>query len=280
MLKIGKIVSLTKSRYPLLSSQFLYKRDTVGWFWAYCPTRIINKGGIGNMSKIDTQNINVLNYNENEVFVENYKFSASRDGKTPSIIPMSLSELKNICTNTDIIVTGWLTFDDDVKEEIFKELRIANWQDILTNSDIEEILTHPTMEGLQKIINIENQTYFDRVRIIMFKLMKQGVDITTKVSRIVEQRYDELRKRQRVSSIVLTKKDTTTYATPDDVKELSAQNAALQSQLDEMKKMMEQMMASQNISKADSSTEDNSAPINSTPTTPKKAGRPKKNATT
>src|SRR5574344_395435 len=131
------------------------------------------------MSKIDLQNINVLNYNENEVFVdsakEHYKFNASRDGKTPSVIPMTLSELQNICSNTDIIITGWLTFDDDVKEEVFKELRIPNWKDILTNEDIEEILTHPTLEGLQKIINIENQTYFDRVRITMFKLINRGV---------------------------------------------------------------------------------------------------------
>lgn len=232
------------------------------------------------MSKIDTQNINVLNYNENEVFVEKYKFSASRDGKTPSIVTMSLSELKNICTNTDIIITGWLTFDDDVKEEIFKELRIPNWQDILTNGDIEDILTNPTMEGLQKIINIENQTYFDRVRIIMFKLMKQGTDITTKVSRIIEQRYDELRKRQRVSSIVLTKKDTNkTYATPDEVKELSAQNASLQNQLDEMKKMMEQMMSMQNTSNTTPSVNTNTeSAITDTPTK-KKAGRPKKSTT-
>ena len=38
------------------------------------------------MSKIDLQNITVLNYNENEVFVdsskEHYKFNASRDGVT------------------------------------------------------------------------------------------------------------------------------------------------------------------------------------------------------
>lgn len=229
------------------------------------------------MSKINTQNINVLNYNENEVFVEKYKFSASRDGKTPSIVTMSLSELKNICTNTDIIITGWLTFDDDAKEEIFKELRIPNWQNILTNSDIEDILTNPTMEGLQKIINIENQTYFDRVRIIMFKLLKQGADITTKVSRIVEQRYDELRKRQRVSSIVLTKKDTNkTYATPDEVKELSAKNESLQNQLDEMKKMMEQMMSMQNTSNTVSADKEDI--VAETPTK-KKAGRPKKTTT-
>lgn len=223
------------------------------------------------MSKLDTQNINVLNYNENEVFVdsskEHYKFNASRDGKTPSIIPMTLSELQNICSNTDIIVTGWLTFDDEVKEEVFKELRISNWKDILTNEDIENILTHPTLEGLQKIIDIENQTYFDRVRITMFKLINRGVDVTTKVSRIVEQRYDELRRRQRVSSITLTKKDT--QINGDQVKELAEQNASLQNQLDEMKKMMEQMMAMQN---ATHSTE----VVKEATTTPKKAGRPPK----
>lgn len=234
------------------------------------------------MSKLDTQNINVLNYNENEVFVdsakEHYKFNASRDGKTPSIIPMTLSELQNICSNTDIIVTGWLTFDDDVKEEVFKELRIPNWKDILTNEDIENILAHPTLEGLQKIIDIENQTYFDRVRIIMFKLINRGVDVTTKVSRIVEQRYDELRKRQRVSSITLTKKDTQTYVTPDEVKKLSAQNAALQSQLDEMKKMMEQMMTAQNTSTNIKQAEEKSE-LKATTTASKKVGRPKKTTT-
>ena len=234
------------------------------------------------MSKLDTQNINVLNYNQNDVFVdsakEHYRFSASRDGKTPSVIPISLSELQNICSNTNIFLTGWLTFDEDVKEEIFKELRVANWQDILSNSDIEEILKHPTMEGLQKIIDINNQTYFDRVRIIMFQLMNQGIDITSKVTRIVEQRYDELRKRQRVSSIVLTKKDTKTNATADEVKELSEQNAALKSELDEMKKMMEQIIAMQNTSKETDKDEEISK-SNVDNNVKKKPGRSKKSAT-
>mgnify|MGYP000065859394 CR=1 FL=1 len=230
------------------------------------------------MSKLDTQNINVLNYNENEVFVdssrEHFKFNASRDGKTPTVIPMALSDLQYIASNTDIIVTGWLTFDDDVKEEVYKELRIANWKEILSNEDIRNILMKPTMEGLQKIINIDNQTYFDRVRITMFKLMNDGVDITTKVSRIINQRYDELQKRQRKSSIILTKKDTTVSA--DKVKELSEQNASLQSQLDEMKKILEQMMSTQNISDSkDVKTEKKET----VPTTPKKAGRPPKKTT-
>ncbi|RHP47056.1 hypothetical protein [Clostridium sp. AF32-12BH] len=226
------------------------------------------------MSKLDTQNINVLNYNENEVFVdsskEHYKFNASRDGKTPSVVPMTLNELQYIASNTDVIVTGWLTFDEDVKEEVFKELRIANWKDILSNSDIEEILLNPTLDGLQKIVDIENQTYFDRVRIAMFKLNSEGIDVSNKVVRIVNQRYDELRKRQRHSSIVLTKKDTQNYATPDEVKELSAQNASLQAQIEEMRKMMEQMMTSQNSNAAPTSESEPAT------TTTRKTGRPKK----
>lgn len=232
------------------------------------------------MSELDTQNINVLNYNENEVFVdsakEHYKFNASRDGKTPSVIPMSLSELQNICSNTDVVITGWLTFDDDVKEEIFKELRIPNWREILTNEDIKEILTHPTIDSLQRIINIENQTYFDRVRMVMFKLMNNGVDITTKVSRIVEQRYDELRKRQRKSSIVLTEKDT--HVNSDDVKKLSEQNAQLKSQIDEMKEMMAQLMSMQNMNKSkvenNNDSDSNDSPASNVEH--KRPGRPKK----
>lgn len=205
------------------------------------------------MSKFDTQDINVLNYNQNDVFVESskehYRFSASRDGKTPSVVPMPFSELQYIASNTDVILTGWLTFDDDEKEEIYNQLRIKNWRDILTQEDIKNILMHPTLEGLQRLVDIDNQTYFDRVRICMFQLMNSGHDVTTKVSRIVNQRYNELQKRQRRSSIILTKKDTS--VTADQVKELSEQNASLQSQLDEMKKMMEQMLSAQTTQKSD-----------------------------
>ena len=228
------------------------------------------------MSKYKTEDINVLNYNENDVFVngskEHYKFKASKNGKVPTVVPIPFNELQYIASNTNIITTGWLTFDNDIKEEIFTELRIPDWKDILSNEDIKNILIHPTMEGLQKIIDIENQSYFDRVRIAMFKLIGEGVDITTKVSRIVNQRYDELQKRQRKSSIVLTKKDTTVSV--DTVRELSEQNASLQNQLDEMKKMMEQMMAMQTASHVETKIENKEESVKEE--SPKKAGRPPK----
>ena len=133
------------------------------------------------MSKIDLQNITVLNYNENEVFVdsskEHYKFNASRDGVTPTMQNIPISELQYICSNTDVIVTGWLTFDEDEKDEIYTALRLPNWREILTNEDISNILTNPTLEGLQKIIGVTNLSYSYRLRNRMFRLVNGGVDI-------------------------------------------------------------------------------------------------------
>lgn len=227
------------------------------------------------MSKIDLQNITVLNYNENEVFVdsskEHYKFNASRDGVTPTMQNIPISELQYICSNTDVIVTGWLTFDEDEKDEIYTALRLPNWREILTNEDISNILTNPTMEGLQKIIDISNLTYFDRVRIVMFRLLNDGVDISSKVKNVVDRRYEELQKRQRVSSIILNPRIGEKKASNEQVQELSEQNAKLQEQLDEMKKMMAQFMSAQNISTTEKESEKVTEEV-----TKKKAGRPPK----
>lgn len=198
---------------------------------------------------LDIQNINVLNYNEYDVYVdtsrEKYKFSASRDGEIPSIVPMPLNELQYIASNTNGIHTGLLTFDDEDKEEIFKLLRIPDWKKILTNEDIKRILLNPTIEELQQILDIDNQAYFDRIRVIMFKLISNGESITKKVSDIIDQRYNELKRKQRISSIVLKKKDEKKYVPYDEVKELTQQNNNLQQQINEMKKMMEKMMSNQ-----------------------------------
>ena len=227
------------------------------------------------MSKIDLQNITVLNYNENEVFVdsskEHYKFNASRDGITPTMQNIPISELQYICSNTDVIVTGWLTFDDDEKDEIYTALRLPNWREILTNEDISNILTNPTMEGLQRIIDITNLTYFDRVRIVMFRLLNDGVDISSKVKNVVDRRYEELQKRQRVSSIILNPRIGEKKVSNEQVQELSEQNAKLQEQLDEMKKMMAQFMSAQNISTTEKESEKVTEEV-----TKKKAGRPPK----
>ncbi len=195
---------------------------------------------------LDKENILVLSYNENQICVdgarESYKFKPS-NGLEPVINIMPLSDIQYINSNTQIIKTGWLTFEDKDKAEIFKELRIRDWENILTNDDIKHILIKPTMEGLQKIIDIDNISYFDRVRIILHALIQDGVDITTKVKNIIDTRYNELKIRQRVSSITLTPKINTVHS--DKITELEEQNKVLKDKLDQFEKKMQEFIQNQ-----------------------------------
>lgn len=206
------------------------------------------------MSKLDTQNISVLNYNENSVFVDtatnHYTFRGSKDGKRPVEIPMPLNEVKYIASNTNLIDTGWLTFEDEFKKEIFEDyLKIREWEEILTNERIEEILLHPTMDGLKKIIEITNIAQFDRVRIVMHRLKSDDADITMKVENLVNARYKELTRRQRKSKIVITAKDVDSNIKSNEADVLRKQNESLQAQMEEMQRMMKQMMEQQSSAK-------------------------------
>lgn len=204
---------------------------------------------------LDKDNILVLSYNENKVCVdganETYNFNPS-NGVDPIINIMSLKDLQFINSNTGLIKTGWLTFQDDEKEEIFKELHIRDWKSILTNEDIKAIMLNPSIEGLQKLIDISDETYFDRVRIALHILTTDGEDVSSRVKNIVDARYKELVRKQRKTSIVLSPKDIP--VSNDKAKELEAQNAELKSQLDEMKAMMTQLMAMQNQNVAQNMT--------------------------
>lgn len=195
---------------------------------------------------LDRDNILVLSYNENKVCVdganESYNFNPS-NGIDPVVNIMTLKDLQYINSNTGLIKTGWLTFQNDEKEEIFKELHIRDWQSILTNEDIKNIMLNPTIKGLQKLIDITDESYFDRVRIALHILMTDGKDVSSRVKNIVDARYKELVRKQRKSSITLSQKDA--VVSNDKAKELEAQNAELKSQLDEMKAMMAQLMAMQ-----------------------------------
>lgn len=195
---------------------------------------------------LDKDNILVLSYNENKVCVdganESYNFNPS-NGVDPVINIMSLKDLQFINSNTGLIKTGWLTFQEEEKEEIFNALHIRDWKNILTKEELKDIMLNPTIEGLQKIIDINDESYYDRVRIALHILMTDGEDVSSRVKNIVDARYKELVRKQRKSSIVLSQKDVS--VSNNKAKELEAQNAELKSQLEEMKAMMTQFMAMQ-----------------------------------
>lgn len=198
----------------------------------------------------ETEKISVLNYNENRVSVEvapnkSYSFDPSPDGKTPTVIPMTIDEIR-YANNSPAFRNGTLFFNKDKQEDVYKELNIHNWKEILSNQDIEEILLHPTFDGLQKIVSIKDTAAFERVRAVFHKLRLDGThDVSVRVSQIVNTRYKELLNRRVNTSIQLTKKDIPEVVHNEEVKELKAQNAAMQEQMAQMQKLIEQMMENQ-----------------------------------
>jgi hypothetical protein len=220
--------------------------------------------------------INVLNYNENPVAIKTHVreyLCQAAENDTPSITPLTFSEIESLNSNSNAFKIGTLRFPSDTEAEIYEALRITDWEEILTNKDIEDIILHPSLSGLTKLIAINNVQLFERVRGVFFSLKNTNqYDISTRVEKIVVTRYKELCNRQIKTGIVLSTKDTSTTVPSEEVNALKEQNIVLQEKMLQMQKMIEQMIAMQTAS-ATKTTEEN---INDEVVNvePKKAGRP------
>lgn len=223
------------------------------------------------------EKINVLNYNENKVSVmvsptESFTFEPSVDGEIPSIIPMTIEQIR-YANNYNTFLGGFLFFEKDKAKEIYEELGITNWEDILNNKEIREILLSPSYEGLKKIVDIKDSAVFERVRAVFHKLNAEGTnDISVRVQQIISTRYKELQNKKVNTSIVIEKKDIIQSVPNKEVESLKAENKVMQEQLANMQVMMEKLLAQQS---AKTETNEPKKEI----TAPKKSpGRPKKNA--
>jgi hypothetical protein len=221
--------------------------------------------------------INVLNYNENPVVIKTHAreyLCQSAENQNPSITPLTFSEIESLNSNSNAFKIGTLRFPTDIEAEIYKALRITDWEKILTNKDIEEIILHPSLSGLTKLIDISNVQLFERVRGVFFSLKNTNqYDISTRVEKIVNARYKELCNRQIKSKIILSVKDTTTNIPNEEVNALKEQNLTMQLQMETMQKMMEQMIALQSTN-ATQTTETIKEEKIEKVEQPKKAGRP------
>jgi hypothetical protein len=212
--------------------------------------------------------ISVLNYNEFSVIApassRTYVFEPAVDD-IPSLNPMPYSDIEYINSQSNAFRTGLLFFKEDQQEEIYNELKISNWKEILTNKEIENILLNPTMEGLQRIIDIKDNTTFERVRGILVKIKNSNsYDLSNRVINIIEARHKEFQHRILKSQIVLRSKDVMpTKIETEEVK-------SLKNQLIEMKKMMTELMQSKNTKAQEKESQDNDGKANLT----KKKGKP------
>jgi hypothetical protein len=183
----------------------------------------------------------VLNYDTSPVAITsrylNELIPAGND-TTPSVLPLSLEEIIYINSTTKVFQIGRLRFEPEFEEDLYKELRIVNWKDILTNQDIYDIILNPTIEKLERILAIDNPMYFDRIYGAYMGLKNAGATISNNVENIMKARYKELSRNKRKTEIQLRPKD---IAPAQD----SAVVEDLQNQLAETKAMLEKLLAAQ-----------------------------------
>ena len=231
----------------------------------------------------------VLNYNGSPVAVSTRHESYIIPGgssESPSSMPLSVDEIVQINSNSNVFKMGLLWFEEEFQEELYKECRIRNWKDILTDSEIEDIILHPTLEKLERLLSIENEQYFERCYGIYIGLKNSNHSIKQNVENVMLARRKELRNRKYKTGILLTKKETPAVS-EEVLKETQEQNAKLTHEVDELKAMVAQLLGAQQhsvptTSQVFATTETNTESETTTNVTqePKKAtrGRPKKNS--
>lgn len=198
---------------------------------------------------LDRENVRVLYEGicDLNVHAQRDNYVAVRgNGFEPTEFIMTMNDIIYVNSTSSCFKNGTLYFRPEDEEEIYKELKIRNYQDIMKDHDYVDILKKPTVEGLQKIININNSSEFERIRAILFRLKDvDSYSISYKVEELVSARYKELQNRKRVSDIIVQDGDAKTKVSNEEVNEIKQQNEALQNQLAQMQKMMEQLMQNQ-----------------------------------
>ena len=229
----------------------------------------------------------VLNYNGSPVAVSTRHESYIIPGgssESPSSMPLSVDEIVQINSNSNVFKMGLLWFEEEVQEELYKECRIRNWENILRDKEIEDIILHPTLEKLEKLLSIENEQYFERCYGIYIGLKNSNHSIKQNVENVMLARRKELRNRKYKTGILLTKKETN-IVSEEALKETQEQNVKLTKEVDELKAMVAQLLAAQQNSASATVETKPAEDSDKTETTdivqePKKAtrGRPKKNS--
>lgn len=187
-----------------------------------------------------TKNYLVLNHSASPVGVSTKYDSFMIDGgspNSPGSLPLSFDEIAVINSKSQVFKIGILRFEPEYEAELYEELSIPRWREILTQDQIEEMLQNPTIEGMQRILDIENEAYFERIRGAMISLRNRGMDITVKVERMIEQRREELARRQRKTTIKLIPHEE------ESPSPSQAEFDAMKKQLEAMQAMMAQLVA-------------------------------------
>lgn len=168
-----------------------------------------------------------------------YVFPACVDNE-PSMNFVDWADIEYANSRGNLFSSGLLIFDESEREEIYNELRIKDWkQKVWYEKDIIDAIENPTLDKMQRIIDIKDILTFERIRGKVVYYTNNDMNISQKVVSIVKARYRELTTGILASKIVIRPADVEQPVTADEVEDLKKQLAHMQ-------KLMEQMAMAQN----------------------------------
>lgn len=174
-----------------------------------------------------------------------YVFPAYKNGE-PSMNFVDWSDIEFAHSRTNLFSAGFLIFEESEQEEIYNELRIRDWKDkVWFDKDIVDAIENPTLDKMQRIIDIKDSLVFERIRGKVVYYTNHGMDISQKVVNIVNARYRELNAGVIGSKIIIKPTDVESNVSNEEFEDLKKK-------YEEMQKMMAQMMDSKANNKTES----------------------------
>jgi hypothetical protein len=157
------------------------------------------------------EEIQVLNYYDYPKYLPSkegigYKISGQVEGEA-GFDYITFSDIKLINQRSEAFRNGTLEISDDMKDEVYKELRVnVNDKNYFTRRMIEEVILDPDDEKLTRIINITSRDTIDNFRRILVKLTNDNeYDISNRVREYIDAREYEISKGITKSQLKLPK---------------------------------------------------------------------------
>lgn len=174
----------------------------------------------------------VLNYCSSPIAVSCRNENVLIAGGTsdnPGCWNFDIDEIIQINNTSRVFKIGLLWFEPEFEEDIYNELKIHDYKNILRNEEIEDIILNPTAESMEKLISTTDQMLYSRIYGIFMGLRNAGFNISSKVDDVMRRRYREFQNHKTSTEIK--------FATPDlpkkskEIESLEARIAQLEALL-------------------------------------------------
>ena len=197
-------------------------------------------------SVMEKKFIDVLNCDDNVVTISSlngkgYTFEPG-SAEEPCVIPIPPEEIMYMNSTCSAFKNGVLRFRPEEQNEIFEAIGVKG-DDVLFVEDIDEAILNPTVENLQRMIDIKDGAQFERIRGRFYRMTNAGEDLSTKVKRIIDKRYKELRAGKRNSELSVVPATKPVDNVQAELETAKNQMAEMQKQVQELLAQMQAMMA-------------------------------------